>query len=99
VIRNRRVSELRKQTASHVDESVDVSQVGGVDEELVGRERRAIQSRMREAIEELAPKYRDCIEMKYLKGHPSKKIAAVLNLPNETVRTRLRRGKARLEVI
>ena len=58
--------------------------------------RAAEQSRLLEQVVLLEEPYREAILLRYIEGKPPREIAAHLELPVETVRTRLRRGLERL---
>ena len=51
---------------------------------------------LRQALTQLPPEQNACIVMHYLEGWTVSEIAAVMNLPDGTVKTRLRAGRERL---
>lgn len=51
---------------------------------------------MRSALDALPPAQREAVALRYLEGLPPREIAAMLDVPVETVRTRAKRGLAQL---
>lgn len=65
----------------------------GPDEALEARERARL---LREALGQIARKYRDAIFLVYVEGMPVEEAARVLGVPQGTVKTRLMRGRQAL---
>lgn len=55
-----------------------------------------VEIRVREAIESLAPKYRNIMLLKYIEDMSVQEISQIVDLPEATVKTRLHRGREAL---
>ena len=53
-------------------------------------------SKVRDAVEQLSDAERQAIEMAYFGGHTYREVATILQLPEGTVKSRIRSGLSRL---
>ena len=66
--------------------------------ELSGAERNQ-DGALRDALGALEEKYRLPVVLHYIEGYPVRQVAQMLRLPEGTVKTRMKRGRQRLEAI
>ena len=97
--RNRCIDALRKQEKERQRSSVlneDVHQISEADDPLHKTDYREMQSIIKDSFENLSTEQRVPIEMAYFQGLSQSEIAADLNLPLGTVKTRMRLGMQKL---
>ena len=82
-----------KQTRSDADEAPDLSDDVSPEDEIINRQEH---ERLMGFIEELSPKYREIMVLYMVEELEYEEIARQVDLPLNTVRTRIRRGKAQL---
>ena len=82
-----------KKTRADVDEAPDLSDDASPEDEIINRQEH---ERLMGFIEELSPKYREIMVLYMVEELEYEEIAKQSGLPLNTVRTRIRRGKALL---
>ena len=95
VVRNK-VASLRRKDASAARYRDRAPTPAGVPEPAELLDREAMRSHVVAALLALDPIYRDCLVLRFYEGLKPREIAARLDLPVETVRTRTRRGLERM---
>jgi RNA polymerase sigma-70 factor, ECF subfamily len=99
IVRNTAYNRLRRQYTEKkfisYDEQIqpDIPLAIGLEDELVAKGR---QERLQIALERLPPEFREAIILYDLEGLSYKELAAALNIPVETVMSRLSRARRRL---
>ena len=76
------------------EEALEVAAPGGPAEEV---ERDEVRTLLRRAVEDLGPPDRDIFVRYYYYGQPVRTVAQAVDLPENTVKTRLRRGRQKLK--
>lgn len=99
IAHRRAVDRVRSEQASREREARDLRErsalTSGADVAAVA-ERRLDIARVRAALEQLNPTQRESIELAFFGGHTHREVAALLDLPLGTVKTRIRDGLIRL---
>ena len=97
IAHNKTMNELRKKTPDPVDseEFVRVANPGAGAEEIVEKKDRS--ERMKKALNELSPDHRTVLELTFCEGMSYQGIAAVMDCPVNTVKTRMFYAREKLK--
>jgi RNA polymerase sigma-70 factor (ECF subfamily) len=97
IAHNKTMNELRKKTPDPVDpeEFVRVANPDAGAEEIVEKKDRS--ERMKKALNELSPDHRTVLELTFFEGMSYQEIAAVMDCPVNTVKTRMFYAKEKLK--
>lgn len=93
--KNKRLVHLSDAQAAAMES--DVRSDAGLTASEDKREKEQQSARIKQAILKLKPKYQDVLTLRYFEDLPVKSIADILELPENTVKTHIRRGLKHLE--
>jgi RNA polymerase sigma-70 factor (ECF subfamily) len=101
IAHHRAVDRVRSEEAGRARDERDAQRTPTSDAEEVAVtvEQRLEHERVRRALEHLTPAQRETIELAYYGGHTYRQVATMLDMPEGTVKTRIRDGLIRLRDI
>lgn len=93
--KNKKLVHLSETQAASIESDVQSDAGLTASEEALEKDRQAI--RIKTVLIKLKPKYQDVLTLRYFEDLPVKEIAIILDLPENTVKTHIRRGLKNLE--